>query len=41
MQVAKRERAMVKATFGERADDFLAKQKAEGLGEKSTTRTER
>jgi hypothetical protein len=26
-QVAKRERAMVQATFGEKADDFLAKQK--------------
>jgi hypothetical protein len=31
-QVAKRERAMVKVTFGEKADDFLFKQKAEGLG---------
>jgi integrase len=40
-QVAKRERAMVKATFGEKADDFLAKQKAEGLGQKSIVRTER
>ena len=40
-QDAKRESATVKATFGEKADDFLAKQKAEGLGEKSITRTER
>jgi integrase len=40
-QVAKRERAMVKATFGKRADEFYAKQKAEGLGEKSLVRTER
>jgi integrase len=30
-----------KMTFGEKADDFLAKQKAEGLGVKSITRTER
>jgi integrase len=40
-QVAKRERAMVKATFGEKADDFLFKQKAEGLGQDSLVRTER
>jgi integrase len=40
-KVAKRERAMVKATFGEKANDFLAKQKAEGLGQKSLVRTER
>jgi integrase len=40
-QVAKRERARVKVTFGEMADDFLAKQKAEGLGQKSIVRTER
>jgi integrase len=40
-QVAKRERSMVKATFGERADDFLAKQKAEGLGQDAIVRTER
>jgi integrase len=40
-QIAKRERAMAKMTFGERADDFYAKQKAEGLGQKSLVRTER
>ena len=40
-QAAKRETAKVNATFGDKADDFLAKQTAEGLGEKSITRTER
>ncbi len=40
-QIAKRERSMVKATFGERADDFLAKQKAEGLGQDAIVRTGR
>jgi integrase len=39
-KAAKLDRA-TKATFGQKADDFLAKQKAEGLGEKSITRTER
>jgi integrase len=40
-KAAKVERAIVKATFGQKADDFLAKQKAEGLGVKSITRTTR
>jgi len=40
-QIAKRERAMAKMTFGEQADDFYAKQKAEGLGQKTLVRTER
>jgi integrase len=40
-QVAKRERAMVQATFGEKADDYLAKQRAEGLGEDALVRSER
>jgi integrase len=40
-KAAKLDRATLKVTFGEKADDFLAKQKAEGLGEKSITRTER
>lgn len=40
-QVAKRERALVKTTFGEKADDFLAKQRAQGLGEDALVRTER
>jgi integrase len=40
-QTAKRESAAVNVTFGDKADDFLAKQKAEGLGDKSITRTER
>ena len=40
-QIAKRERAMAKMTFGERADDFYAKQKAEGLAQKTLIRTER
>jgi integrase len=40
-QIAKRERAMAKMTFGERADDFCAKQKAEGLGQKTLVRSER
>ena len=39
-KAAKRNLA-IKVTFGEKADDFLAKQKAEGSGEKSVTRTER
>jgi hypothetical protein len=39
-KAAKLDRA-TKVTFGQKADDFLAKQKAEGLGEKSITRTER
>jgi integrase len=40
-RVAKRERAMVKVTFGDKAEDFLAKQKAEGLSQKSLVRTAR
>ncbi len=40
-KAARVDRATVKVTFGDKADDFLAKQKAEGLGEKSITRTER
>jgi hypothetical protein len=32
---------VAKMTFGEKADDFLAKQEAEGLGVKSIARTER
>jgi integrase len=39
-KAAKLDRA-TRATFGDKADDFLAKQTAEGLGEKSITRTER
>lgn len=40
-KIARRERAMAKMTFGERADDFYAKQKAEGLGPTTLVRTER
>jgi len=40
-KAARLDRVAVEVTFGDKADDFLARQKAEGLGEKSITRTER
>jgi integrase len=40
-QAAKRENATLKATFGDKADDFMAKQMAEGLAKRSIARTER